>query len=521
MDSTLASEARTGGSGRSADPAGTRRYVRGSSLLLVGRFISVLLNFGVQVLTVRYLSKGHYGAFAYGIGVAALGTSVVLLGLSKAVPRLVPIYHERGDHARAFGSIILALATIGGLGLLLVGGLQLAQGAVGRRAHLDAETLSLLLVLIGLAPLDAFDNLLQQLVAVFCSPRAIFVRRQVLGPGLKLAAIVLVTAVSGGVHLLAYAYLAGGAIGIALYVVSLLREWKRQDLLRYLHPRRFILPVREVFGFSVPLLSTELSVALRGSLVIIMLEYFRNAASVAEFRAVLPVAGLNMVVFDAFNFLFVPLASRMFARNDRHAIGELYWRTSLWIAILTFPVFVVTCLLAPTLTVLLFGQRYAGASSLLAILSVGQYVNAALGFNAATLRVHGKVGLIVAGDTLTALVSVVLGLALVGKYGAVGAAVATTVGIVLQNVFNQLALGLGRTGIRLFEWPYVRVYVLIAVSAAAVAAVQWLLVPPVVVPALLAAAACVAVARTSRRVIDPTATFPELARLPGLRWLLQ
>ncbi len=526
MDTTLPAPAVAGAPDKGTHDASglaaasTRRFVRGSTLLLVGRFVSLFLNFAVQVLAVRYLSKEHYGAFAYAIGVATLGSTAVLVGLSKSLPCLVPAYQERNDQARTFGSIVLATGTIWGLGLALMVGLYFGQNVVASRAHLDRESLSLLLVLIALAPLEAFDNLLQQLVAIFCSPRAIFFRRQVLGPSIKLGAVGLVVLLGGDVYMLAYGYLAGSIIGVTLYVTMLVRVWRRQGLLGYLRPGTFRLPVREVFGFSLPLLSTELSFALRTSLVIIMLEYFRGAASVAEYRAVFAVAGLNLVVFQAFGFLFVPLAARLHARNEHEAVGELYWLTSLWIAILTFPVFVVTCLLAPSVTVLLFGQRYAQAASLLAILAIGHYVNAALGFNAATLRVHGKIRIILVSDTATAALSVVLGLVLIRRYGALGAALATTGTLILQNVFNQWGLSMGRTGIRMFAWPFLRVYLLVAASTVVVVGTQWLLAPPPYVPALMALMACVFVVRISRASIDPTATFPELRRFPMVRWLL-
>ena len=292
----------------------------------------------------------------------------------------MPIYSERNEQDKAFGAIVLSVATICVLGLGLVLGLFVLQDQVGSGANLDRETLSLLLVLIAIAPIDALDKLLQQVVAVYCSARAIFFRRQVVGPGLKLAAVLFVMAVTGDVYMLAYGYVLGSLIGVSLYLATLLRTWSRQGLLQYLRPGKYRLPFRELFGFSIPLLTTDLSVALRGALVVILLEYFRDASSVGEYRAVVSVAHLNTVVFEAFGFLFVPLASRMYARNDRQGIGDLYWATSLWIAVLTFPLFAATCVLSPTITVLLFGDRYAGAAVLLSVLAAGHYFNAALGF---------------------------------------------------------------------------------------------------------------------------------------------
>ena len=67
-----------GGHGRSASQ--TKKLIRGSSLLTVGRVIAMVLNFIVQVITVRCLMKADYGAFAYGLSIASMGASVAVFG---------------------------------------------------------------------------------------------------------------------------------------------------------------------------------------------------------------------------------------------------------------------------------------------------------------------------------------------------------------------------------------------------------------------------------------------------------
>ena len=76
---------------RLASPDLTRRQIRGSSLLLAGRFVSVGINFAAQVLVVRYLSTQNYGAWAYALAVVALGQSFATFGLDRATTRFVPI----------------------------------------------------------------------------------------------------------------------------------------------------------------------------------------------------------------------------------------------------------------------------------------------------------------------------------------------------------------------------------------------------------------------------------------------
>jgi O-antigen/teichoic acid export membrane protein len=497
-----------------------RKYIRGSGLLLGGRFISILLNLAIQVLTVRYLSKAEYGAFAYALGIVSISTSVILLGLGKTLPRFVPIYHERGDYARTFGTIALAVCTVWGLGLSLVVLLFGLRGIISGTVITDPVSLSLLLILIALAPIGAFDNLLQKLVAVFASARAVFLRRHVLGPLLKLTAVLIVILTAGDVYLLAYGYLAGGLIGVWLYVTILIREWRKQDLLQHMRPRTLTLPVRDVFGYSIPLLSAELPVIVRGSLAIILLEYFHTTAAVAEYRAILPVAGLNMIVFEAFGLLFVPLASRMFARNDKNGISDVYWKTCIWITVLTFPVFAVTCSLARPLTVMLFGEAYETAAPLLALMAFGFYFHAALGFNAATLRVYGKIRYSVSSDIFAAVIFVVMCLVLIPPYGALGAAIGTTATLIAHNIFNQIGLWIAGTGVRPFEWRFASVYFFATLMMLSLLLMQWLVSPHISVSLILAGTVSLCLVRITRHVVNPEEVFPELLRIPLVRRLL-
>jgi O-antigen/teichoic acid export membrane protein len=503
-----------------AETGAARGYLRGSSLLLGGRLLAVVVNCAVQVLTVRFLSKSDYGAFAYALGIVTLGSQVALAGLGKTIARLAPIYLEQRDHARTFGMIALATGTVLGLGMSLVVSLHGFHAVIGDLAGADPQSVSLLLILIALAPVEAFDHVLQQLVAVFAGARPIFVRRQVMGPLFKLATVIGVMLISGDVHMLAYGYVVGGLLGVALYLTVLLRVWRSAGLLAFLRPDSMSVPVRETFGFSLPLLSSELSIVLRGSAAVILIEYYMATQEVAEYRAVLPVAGLNMLVAEAFGLLFVPMASRMFARSDHAGVNTLYWQACLWIAVLTFPILAITCALAGEVTVWLFGPTYQEAGVLLSLLAAGYYFNAALGFNAATLRVYGRLKTIVANDLIAAVWCIVTGVVLIRRYGALGAAMSTTGTLVLQNILNHVGLWSGRTGVRLFEPAFLPAYAVITLSILALLIADWLGSLPALLDLLMAIAASAAVLLVARPLLHTEATLPELLRIPLLRLLL-
>jgi O-antigen/teichoic acid export membrane protein len=158
---------------------------------------------------------------------------------------------------------------------------------------------------------------------------------------------------------------------------------------------------------------------------------------------------------------------------------------------------------------------------LLAILAAGFYFNAALGFNAFTLRVQERVGPVFAINTFAAVVGVVSTTLLSAWFGALGAAVGVTLTLVLHNLLNHAGLLVVDIGVRLLDVRFLRIYVVIAAMAGTLAAIQELLSPPIHVSVALTGLAWLGVIRLTRAELDPATTFPELMRIPLARRLLR
>ena len=474
------------------------------------------VNFLVQILIVRYLSTADYGAFTYALSIAALGQTLITFGLDRGASRFLSIYDERGDYDRLMGTIAMVCGTIVALGAALVVGVYLFQGWIAGSTG-SSEAVSLLLILILLAPIQALDDLLTGLLSVFASPRSIFLRRYIVGPGLRLLVVLLLIVGHSGVSFLAAGYVAAGAFGIALYVYILWQVLGRRGLLDRFRQAKMEIPWREILVFTIPLLSTDLFYVFLNSSDAIILERFRGFEAVAAWRVVQPAAGLNTLVISSFTLLFTPIAARLYARHDIEGVKDLYWRTAIWMAVISFPLFALTFSLAPVLTLILYGPRYADSATYLALLSFGYYFNTALGFNGLTLRIFGVIRYTVAINFLAAATNVVLNLYLIPRYGALGAAVGTTATLVVHNLLKQAGLRLG-TGISIFERQHLRVYVIIAVAALGLFAINAIISPHPIVQVVLAAIASLAVLMLNRHSLQMAQTFPEFRRLPFSRF---
>ncbi len=518
-DGGAATAARTAAA--DADATAMRRsHVRGSSLLVVGRVLTILITTATQVVLVRALTKEDFGAFAYALALAAAGRTVLSLGQGKLLSQFMAKYEDQGDHNRMFGAMFLAGGTIIVTSTVLVGLMVALPGLLLGSAVQNPTTEQVALILVLLAPLEAFDQVFLSIFAVFGKPRAIFFRKYLLTPGLRLVTVLALALTGSSVTFLAVGYLAAGVVGLAVYVLVFVQLLRAQDLLRHLRLRSLVLPFRAVFSFSVPLITGELfllSLTVGG---VFVLGAYASAEEVAGYRAVFNPSRLNNAVQAAFLPLFLPLAARMFSRGDIGGLRRSYWQTAAFVAVLSFPVFTLTGPLAPHLTVLLFGERYADSAVILAILSVGYYFSVVLGFNLYTLQVCERIRFLVGVNVAMTALNLTLSLLLVHRYGGMGVAIANLAALVVQNVLNQWALR-KTIGTSLIDRRCRRCYLVILLAAAALWTFQVLVEPGLVLALAAAALASLLVLVLSRDAIELGESFPELRRIRVLRWLVR
>lgn len=495
-----------------------RTHLRGSTLLLVGRQLSLLANLAVQVLTVRYLAQSDYGAFAYALSFVTPAATVSALGFERGVSRFTSIYQEQGDHDKVLGTLVFTLGTVLLLGTVLVLGLFGFRQILGGVLAASPLSFSLLGLLLVLAPVQALESLFTSVFAVFVGARAIFFRRHVLGPGLKLAAVLAVIGLRGDVFGVALAYVGAGLLATLASAALVVRILRQRGILVWARFRTLVVPWRELLSFCLPLGGSDL-VRSQGNLATVwLLQFFHSLSSVALFRAVLPAARLNQTVSTSFRALYTPLAARFYARGDVESMDRLYWQTASWITLLTFPIFAITFALAEPVTVLMFGDTYADAGLPMAIMSFGFFCSAALGFNVLTLRVLGQVRILVVTDLAAVGAVIVLDLLLVPAYGAVGGAVALTSTLVAQNVVYQLALA--RHGIMALPHHFGRLYATTILAGLCLYGFLHLSGAPVMTALVTVPLAVVGLFWANRRLLDVRATFPEMMRVPLVRQVL-
>ena len=494
----------------------TNKQIRGSGLLLIGYVVELAINFTPHLLLVRYLATASYGTWAYALSLITAFQTFTLC-LNDGLQRFVPLYHERREYGRMFGAMIVAFAGTIAIGCGFVAALYLAPHTVAKVLR-EQQAINLLLLLVILVPIEAIEVMFMRLFACFHQARQIFYLQHVVAPLGRLVLVVLLITWHRHLKFLAAGRLAL-AIGMTILYGGLLIRLMRQEGLFRVVRQKIVLPIRDIFLFSTPMImSTALSMA-ENAVIVLLLERWHGITAVAFYRVVLPIAAINNMVMNAFSWLYVPSAARLLAKDDYPGINHLYWRTAGWISVLTFPIFALTFCFAGPFTTFLYGQRYAQSGMVLAVLAIANYSNVALGFNGVTLKVLGKIKYVLRANLTTSTVKIALFFLLIPRFGPIGAAIAFATGVLVYNVCMQLGLHFA-ADIKLFEKEYVTFSILIAISTLSLFSLRGVVGQNIYLALFLIAGATSIVLLAAKKHLSIATTFPEALRLPVLGKLL-
>lgn len=497
----------------------TSEQIRGGSMLVLGKIIQAGLLFGTQVLMVRYLSKADYGAWGYAWAVLSFFRTFSTLGLKRSVTRFVPIFHEKGEYQKISGMLVLIAQTIAFIGIGIILLVYLSPNFISRLIAGSVTPTEILLIMIFFVPLDAVDEILIGLFASFASPKFIFYNKYLMAPGLRFLVVLFLVLSGSSVLAIAYGYVLVSLFGVAFYSAIFVWILQKKNILQKLRSHPISIPYREVFSFTLPLLTSDLILILLQSSNTVILGYYHGTTAVASLQVILQAAMFTQMVTISFSYLYTPLASRLFARRDKEVINKLYWKTAMWMSIISLPIFLLTFSSAITLVPTVYGERYTESWIFLSMLSTAYFTRVIFGFNGLTIQVYGKVKFIMLIDLFTAIINIIANFIFVPPFGAMGAAAVAAFSIILHTLLKHL--GLSRiTGISPIRKENLWVYLQIFVAALVLFVIHGIWHIHLVVSVLLIGIISLVIFKSNQHRLEVKETFPELFKIPFIKTLL-
>ena len=406
---------------------------RTTTLTLAIFFLGYPPNYLGQVLFSRWLGAEDYGDYSVALSVAALVTTLTLLGLDKAVMKFVPLYEGPEEVGRAKGFLIFTFRTViaVGLGLSVLGwiGTRLVEIVASVDEHAVRHAMFLVV------PMSLSILSVQMLAA----------RRRPVQASLVLKIVLPLTLVglATAAHLVSpmselkavwVTVMANGLIVVAL-APFLIAGWRKR-----FRGREPLYETGEWMAISRGFLAMSFAMTMLDQSGVLILELIHHdEADVGIFTAARFTAGYPLVALAALRMVSIPRFVRELEGGDRQAFERELGRN---LRILS-----ITGLAALTLWVVwgdaflsIFGIRFESAHLTLVVLGVGYLGGLLLGFAPPILHIRGENRMIYRSTIAMLSINVGLAFLLVPFFGHVGAAIALAVSILAVGIAQAVWL---------------------------------------------------------------------------------
>ena len=440
----------------------TTQVAKGAGIAFIGYGVRIVAGFCFNILLGR-LGPRAYGLYALGVSVTSVVRPISSLGLDMGITRLGAVYRGEGNRARVKGVILSSL------GLSLVSRIFFSAvvfslaGIISEHLFDKPDLTHVLKIFALMLPFSIFTGVA---TAVARSFRRIDYEQAVVicQALLNLALVGLAFLLGFRLVEVMYGLLMAGVLGSGIGFYFL---WKTfPEIVSRLRPAY---EIRRLLLISLPMAFVAVAYVLLNYVDRLMLGYFSATKDVGIYNAASFFAAQMLLFINAINPIFSPIVADLHNKERYPEIESLYKTVTRWILIATLPLFLLF-LFFPTHIMDIFGAEYEVGSVALTILSVAFLIGAGTGPGGQILHMTGKQNIDALNSVVLIVVNVLLNRWLIPAYGILGAAIATTTGLVLLHTARFLEV------YTLYKMTPYEMSVLKPISAALIAAFVTLIV---------------------------------------------
>lgn len=402
---------------------------RGAGLFFIGSIISNALSLFINLFLTRGLGPSLYGIYAYGNTIISIILSISLLGTGKSILRFLPEYEKTTAKQNA----VLGLAYLTALISSIIMGLVLYSIAPFI-TKLTLENPILTDVLRILALILPFNTLANLTNSVFRGIERL--EYQVAIDNIVLPSVRILFI--GAALLLGYSLIgvmiAVAAATVFVFMVAILALLTKTDLRPkitkpYNQKRRF-------YNFSLPLTLRDMGSILYNRVDILMVGFFLADSSVGIYKIAIVLATVLVIPLGGFNQIFVPVASRLYSKNEMEELELVFAIVTRWTLTLAFvPALGMIIYRREVLT--FFGDEFTTGGTVLLLVAIAQLTNIATGPNDSVLMMTNHQYMTLANQWAIGILNAVFNYIFILQFGLIGAALATASVLAGMNIIRM------------------------------------------------------------------------------------
>ncbi|MDX8363749.1 flippase [Cytobacillus sp. IB215665] len=195
--------------------------------------------------------------------------------------------------------------------------------------------------------------------------------------------------------------------------------------------------LKEILQISIPMYLTSAMSLILNWTDVVMLGIFQSTSAVGVYSIVLKLSLLISFSLSSINMIILPKFSELYWEGRKDDLIKIFHFSSRLIVWTSIPLLFIIILFAPVLLAI-FGEVYIEGVIPLIILCIGQCINACAGSVMQLLNMTGNEKLARNAIVISAATNVLGNLILIPIFGMIGAAVATSLSIIIRETMASI-----------------------------------------------------------------------------------
>jgi O-antigen/teichoic acid export membrane protein len=405
---------------------------KGGGIAFAGMLFAYSARFVLSIVVARMIGAEQWGLYALGFTLITTLSTMALLGLPAGVVRFVPIANRQDDEAHLWGIIQVSIILPTLISLIFAGTVFLLAEPISQRGfHEPRLTPILRLISLGI-PLLALTKVNSSITRGFKKIQYEVYADNVIQYLVKLPLTLVLLFIGLDAMGVVIAHIAASAVAVGLlihFVHNLFPLNRSISLTRH--------SFSELLPFSLPVCFAEVVETLGTSLGTLLLGSLGMTFGVGVYAAALRLSIVGTMFYLSIGAISEPVISDLFSQSAYNRLEQFYQTTARWLTMVNLPIFMTFVLFAESL-LSIFGNDFTAGETGLIILAFGPLASASTGLCGKVINMTGYTKLAFVNSSFFLFFTVVFSLLLIPHLGVTGAALATTLSIVIRNAMQML-----------------------------------------------------------------------------------
>lgn len=401
---------------------------RGGAVAFVLKIASTVLGFLNQIALARILGAGGVGEVLLAISVTRIFSQIAKFGMEEAMMRFVPVYVDQRDEARLKGAIYFSLSLCLGISLIFAF-LAAVFSEFIAVSFFHSQNLAKLLPLIAVSiPAGVIRDVTGGILRGYKEAFRSLLPENVIAPSFRLA-VFMVLSFNGvsPIHAVV-AYVIGEVLSSFMSIKFLLSQTRKILPVKSMYEHKNILEV----AFTIIL--TGISALLYTQADIVILGMFTSTEMVGIYGVASKLVLLVYFPMMAFATAIPPLIASAHAAGDKGGLKNIVSESTRWILSTAMPIILVLALEGKYILRYFYGPEFEAGYIVLLILTLGQLVKAGAGLIGVILQMTGEHRVYMKISIIWGIINIILNVILVPRFGMTGAAISTSVCLVMIDI---------------------------------------------------------------------------------------